>query len=92
MLRPEDACPKRLSWFFRLFLLDSKNAEVCTSKSYRSRQELSHEYLLAEFGVDTAENGPLAVCQKLRKSIRTNIGIGVEPQPLHGVASERRAD
>ena len=35
-------------------------------KSCRSRQELSNEYVLAKFGVDTAENGPLKVCQKLR--------------------------
>ena len=25
----------------------------------------SNEYLLTKFGVDTAENGPLEVCQKL---------------------------
>ena len=31
-------------------------------KSCRSRQELSNEYLLAKFGVDTAENEPLKVC------------------------------
>ena len=44
-------------------------------KSCRSRQELSNdpnsnEYLLvvAKFGVDTAENGPLKVCQKLANS------------------------
>ena len=28
----------------------------------------SNEYLLAKFGVDTAENGPLKVCQNLAKS------------------------
>ena len=49
-----------------VFLLDSKGAKVC--KSCRSRQELSNEYLLAKFGVDTAENRPLKVCQKLAKS------------------------
>ena len=36
-------------------------------------------YLLAKFGVDTAENGPLKVCQKLDNSwknkVRTNIGL-----------------
>ena len=37
------------------------------SRSCRSRQELSNESLLAKFGVDTAENGPLKVCQKLDK-------------------------
>ena len=51
-------------------------------KSCRYRQELSREYLLAKIGVDTAENEPLKVCQKilitssqmLRKQVRTNIG------------------
>merc|ERR1712078_27349 len=28
----------------------------------RSRRELSHEYLLAKFGFDTAENEPCKVC------------------------------
>ena len=28
----------------------------------RSRQELSNEYLLAKFGLDTAENEPCKVC------------------------------
>ena len=51
---------------FMVFLLDSKGAKAC--KSCRSRQELSNEYLLAKFGVDTAENGPLKVCQKFAKS------------------------
>ena len=37
-------------------------------KTCRSRQELSNEYLLSEFGVDRAENGPLKVCQKTRDS------------------------
>ena len=47
-------------------LLDSKNAKMC--KSCRSRQELTNEYLVANFGVDTAENGPLKACQKPSKS------------------------
>ena len=34
-------------------------AKAC--KSCRSRQELSNEYLLAQFGVGTAENEPLKV-------------------------------
>ena len=56
-------------------------------KSGRSRQELSNEYLLAKFGVDTAEKGPLKVCQKLAKNwkkVRRNIGprrhLSVDPQ------------
>ena len=35
-------------------------AKAC--KSCRSRQELSKEYLLAKFGVDTEENEPCKVC------------------------------
>ena len=34
---------------------------------------LSKEYLLENFGGDTAENGPAKVCQKLEK-VRKNIG------------------
>jgi hypothetical protein len=52
-------------------------AKAC--KSCRSRQELSNEYLLAEFGwtyllacFDTAENEPLKVCQKMRKHLTNN--------------------
>ena len=44
----------------------SKGANVC--KSCRSRQELSNGNLLAKLGVDTAENGPLKVCQQLTKA------------------------
>ena len=51
-------------------------AKVC--ESCRSREELSNEYLLAKFGVDTAENRPLKVCQQLCKykvkKVRQNIG------------------
>ena len=47
---------------FMVFLLDSKGAEVC--ESCRSRQELSNECLLANFGFDTAENEP-KISQKL---------------------------
>ena len=45
---------------FMVFLLDSKGAKAC--KSFRSRQELSNEYFLAKFGVDTEENEPSKVC------------------------------
>ena len=38
---------------------DLSGAKTC--KSCRSRQELSNEYLLGKFGVDTAENEPLDV-------------------------------
>ena len=51
------ACPKRLpEALFMVFLSDSKGAKVC--KSCRCRQELSNEYLLAKFDLDTAENEP----------------------------------
>ena len=42
-------------------------------------------YLLAKFGVDTAENGLLTVCQKLakvRKNVRKNLGL--DDSPLDG--------
>ena len=45
-----------------LFNADAK-VQMCVS-----RQELSNEYLLAKFGVDTAENGPLKVCQESPKA------------------------
>ena len=38
-------------------------AKAC--KSCRSRQELSNKYLLANIGVDTAENEPLELCGKI---------------------------
>ena len=38
---------------FMVFLLDSKGAKAC--KSCSSRQELSNEYFVAKFGVDTEE-------------------------------------
>ena len=50
-------------------------------KSCRSRRELSNEYLLAKFGVDTAENEPLKICQKclptVRMKVRQNIGCTI---------------
>ena len=36
-------------------------------ESDRSRKILKNEYSLAKFGVDTAENEPSKVCQKLAK-------------------------
>ena len=35
----------------------------------RSRRELSNEYLLAKIGVDTAENEPLEVWEKIQFTI-----------------------
>ena len=53
---------KGVEALFIVFQLDSKGAKVC--KSCTSRQELSNEHLLGKIGFDTAENGPLKVCQK----------------------------
>ena len=55
-------------------------------KSCRTRQELSNKYLLAKIGFDTAENGPLKVCQELAncyslKKVRTHIGAALPPFP-----------
>ena len=62
---------------FMVFQSDSKGAKACTS--CRSRQELSSEYLLAKFCVDTAENEPLKVCQKLAKSCFLKVPLFVVP-------------
>ena len=45
---------------FLLKYLGLRGAKAC--KSCRPRQELSNEYVLATFGVDTAENGSYKVC------------------------------
>ena len=58
----------------------------------RSRRELSHEYLLAKIGVDTAENGPLKVRQKLAK-VRKNRGADARLRPRgegHDLAADER--
>ena len=60
-------------------------AKAC--KSCRSRQELLNEYLLANFGFDTAENEPLKVCQKIAKvriTVRKNIGEGFQREAVRG--------
>ena len=48
-----------------LFIGGFDSSALCRSRqereSCRSRQELSNEYLLAQIGVDTAENEPLKV-------------------------------
>ena len=64
---------KKLTMLFEILWKDAKirdeiflkywgmsGAKAC--KSCRSRQELSNEYLLANFGVDTEENEPCKVC------------------------------
>ena len=42
----------------------SVSLHVPFSQFLFERDSYSNEYLLANFGVDTAENGPLKVCQK----------------------------
>ena len=54
---------KKFDEFFQYWSLSG--AEAC--KSCRSRQELSNEYFLAKFGVDTAENEPAKNLQKVVK-------------------------
>ena len=54
----------------------------------------SNEYLLAKFGVDTAENGPLKVSQKLAnswKKVRKNIGLH-EPRRAEALGIGSRQD
>ena len=45
---------------FSEIVRSESGAKAC--KSCRSRQELSNEYLLAKFGVDTEDNKPCKVC------------------------------
>ena len=68
---------------FMVFLLDSKGAKdvkcvnlVDLVKSFQT--SILTLYLLANFGVDTAENGPLKVCQQLANTFRINL----LPSPL----------
>ena len=56
--------------------MDSKTVQ--RSALCRSRRELSKEYLLAKIGVDTAENEPLEVWEKLFNIIHSC------PYPWHG--------
>ena len=65
VLRPEDACPKRFSWFFYWIPKVQKYVNlVDLVKGFQT----SIYYLLVKIGFDTAENEPLKVCQKLAKS------------------------
>ena len=62
VLRPEDACPQRFSWFFNWIPKVQRNAkDAC--KSDRSRQELSNEYFVVtcKNRLDTAKNESLKV-------------------------------
>ena len=58
-------CPKNAKKFDEMFLKYwglSGAKSMYLSKSWRSRQELSNEYFVANFGVDTEENEPSKVC------------------------------
>ena len=57
---------KLLTIFGWNFEIGAVQKYVLFSKSCRSRQELSDEYLLANIGVDTAENEPLKVWRKIQ--------------------------
>ena len=46
----------------------SASLHVPFSQFLFERDSYSNEYLLAKSGVDTAENGPLKVCQKFKIS------------------------
>ena len=50
------------------FQIGIQRCKKCVNLVDLSRQELSNEYVLARFVVDTTENVPLKVCQKLAKS------------------------
>jgi len=56
-----------------------------TYKSYRSRQELSNNYLLAKVGVDKAENEPLKIWTWFNPSIHS------PTSPRAGPSTTRRA-
>ena len=45
----------------------SVSLHVPSSQFLFERDSYSNEYLLAEFGFDTAENEPLKVCQQLAR-------------------------
>ena len=71
-----DACQNRFSWFFYWIqkvqkfvnLVDIVKSFQTIFFSNKIAIQTSIEYLLANIGVDTAENGPLKVCQQLAKS------------------------
>ena len=64
-------------------------------KSYRSRQELSHEHLLAKIGVDTAENAPSKSSRgssaRLTELKFSQAGVGLEESKIHGNSSTMEA-
>ena len=75
VLRPEDACQKRFSWFFNWipkvhkcsFLPKTHKCNV-NLVDLVEKFQTSIQSLLEKFGVDMAENEPLKVCQQLAES------------------------
>ena len=67
-----------------VFRLESQGAKAC--ETCRTRQELSNEYLLAKFDVDTADKGLLRVCKKKTTEVRNKVGknIGVAAAAKQG--------
>ena len=72
-----------------------RGAKVC--KSCRSWRELSHEYLLAKIGFDTAENEPLKGSEvtpfiyPLSPPVKAPLAAGAERLPRRAPPDERRA-
>ena len=59
-------CLTTFIWLFEFGAMQTYVNLVDLVKSFQT--SIYFYYLLANFGVDTAENGPLKVCQKLAKS------------------------
>ena len=68
VLRPEDACQTRFSWFSDWSPKVQKYVKTHKCNSCRFGRELSNDTLLAKIGFGTVENGPRKVCQKIFKS------------------------
>ena len=77
VLRPDKACQKRFSWFSGWIQKMQKCVNlVDLVKSFQTIAiQTSIYYLFANVAVDTAENGPLKVCQKLETKLEKNIGL-----------------
>ena len=70
VLRPEDACQKRFSWFFYWIPKVQKRVNlVDLVRSFPTNIYYLHLFTnTCKIGCDTPENGPIKVCQKLAKS------------------------
>ena len=56
-----------LRYFVQIFIFQSLSISLFRNLLFEA-DSYSNEYLLAKCGVDTAENGPLKVCEKLARS------------------------